>query len=250
MRSTAPVPARFRGRDVRVVARVRVQTTNEARDERVLVHQERRVLRPLMRGIGRVRGARWKPRRAEAAESVRGQDRGRVRELGGEAAGRPVLQMAEPIRHPWAQEIGPPHGAEQHRAPRERRHRQAILLEHVRHMGGCVAGRVPRPQVHRADGDGFPVSDGAPRISDRFACGDNVRGPRGPAQIRPSRDVVVVDVGFEHVAQRAAVLVQHRQHTIDIPLRIHHHRVCSSDDDVAPIAKLGGCDRGDLRTHP
>ena len=87
------------------------------------------------------------------------------------------------------------------------------------------------------------VPDRLPRRYDERRAGDT-------AKLGAAGDIVVVDVRLEDVTERAAVLGEHREHAIDVPLRIDNHRPLPGDDGVAAIAQLRCLDRCDLGRHP
>ncbi len=95
--------------DVRVVAGKRIEPGDEARDEGVLVHEQRRVLGALVGRVRRVRRADGESCAAQTAEPVGGQDRRRVRKFLREPPGGAVLQVAEAVGDPGAEEVGATH---------------------------------------------------------------------------------------------------------------------------------------------
>ena len=112
---------------------------------------------------------------------------------------------------------------------------------------------------HRADLDDVAIFHRNPVEGHRVGRVDVVGRPGGPGQRQPAGHVVVVQMGLEHVGDPHSAGRGQVQHTVDVPLRIHHHGDVPVMREVAPVAQRGRIDRHDLdarscrgthETHP
>ena len=235
--------------DIRVVAGKGIESGDETVDEGILVHEQRRVLGALMARVRRVRRANRESCSAQTAEPVGGKDRRRIRELLRKLPGGAMLQVAQTVGDPRAGEVGATHGPEEHRATCERRDRTAAFLEDVRHVRRCVTGGVAGHEAECPELDLLAIGDGAARVADRLARRDDQRRPGEPAELTRPGDVVVMDMGFDHMAQAGSPVGEQFEHPIEVPLGVHHHCFAAGNDRVASIAQLWGLDGEDLRGH-
>jgi hypothetical protein len=68
---------------------------------------------------------------------------------------------------------------------------------------------------------------------------DEVRRAGGRRQGGTAGDVVVVNVGLEHVGEPDPVLVEQREDPVDVALRVHHQGDLAVVDQVAAVAQAG-----------
>jgi hypothetical protein len=73
--------------------------------------------------------------------------------------------------------------------------------------------------------------------------------PGRTGQLQPAADVVVVDVGLQHVGDPKALGAHDVEHPIDIALRVDRERGRAVVDQVAVIAQAGRVNDNDLRGH-
>ena len=72
-------------------------------------------------------------------------------------------------------------------------------------------------------------------------------GRAGLARERESPgDVIVVDMGFEHVRHRNPAPGGHLKHPVNVTLRVHHYRSGAIGGQVGPVTQRGRVDRHDL----
>ena len=106
-------------------------------------------------------------------------------------------------------------------------------------------GRQRREPHPGADRDGLAVTDrGA--VERHLVLGvDVVRRAGALGQGEAAGDVVVVDVGLEHVGEPHLVFIQDVQDAVDVALRVDHKGDLAVVDHVAAVAEGGRLDRDD-----
>ena len=95
-------------------------------------------------------------------------------------------------------------------------------MQHVADVVVGVAGGVQHRKMHRPGVDGVAVGDGAPLVVDVVASGHDVLGAGGARQFQTAGDVVVVDVGFQHVGDPHAAVGGEVEYPVDVALRVDH----------------------------
>jgi hypothetical protein len=99
-----------------------------------------------------------------------------------------------------------------------------------------------RRQTDRSGDDLVAVTEGQSLESDVLAGGDPVFGPGRAGEFEPAADVVVVDVGFEHVGDPHVAFRSSVQDAIDVALRVDDDRDAVPGDEVAAVTQPGGLD--------
>ncbi len=103
-------------------------------------------------------------------------------------------------------------------------------------------GGVHHLHVDRPGLDEVAVDHSAALVSEIVAGGNDVLGIDGAGEFEATGDVVVVDVGLEHVGDPHAVFGSELQDAVDVALRVDHHAHVTGADQIAAIAQTGGFD--------
>ena len=113
-------------------------------------------------------------------------------------------------------------------------------------MNVCPGVAMTLTRIDCPTGDHVAVGDRVPVERHRVG-GVHVVGRAGRAgQGQAAGDVVVVDVGLEHVGHRDPAAGGQREHPVDVALRVHHERDRAVGDQVAPVAQRRRLDRHDV----
>ena len=117
-----------------------------------------------------------------------------------------------------------------------------VVAQHVADVVVGVARGVQDLEVNRPGVDDVAVGDRASVVVDVIACRHCVVGADGAGQFEPSGDVVVVQVGFQHVGDADLALLREVEYAVDVALRIDHDRDAVVGDQVAAVTESGGFD--------
>ena len=232
-----------------VVGRVVVQAGQHPRHVRVGVERERGVVAPLLADRGAVRAGRGGAGRAEAAEPVGGIDHGLGGQFRRQSPERPALRRRENGRVLGAEQVGPPGRPVQQRAAGEHRDHLARgrVLKRVSQMCERVPGGGEHPDPHRPpDRHHVAVDDRGPVERHRVGCVHVIGRAGGAGQGQAAGDVVVVDVGLEHVGHRDPAVGGQGEYPVDVALRVDHERGRAVGDQIAPVAQRRRLDRHDV----
>ncbi len=236
-RRAAPVERTHVG----VVGGVRVQAGQQRVHVLLLAESQRRIDPLLLAHRGVVTAGRG--RRAEAAESVRGEHAGLGRQFAGESADRVVLRVGELVGVVGTHQVGSAGRAVEHRSAGEYRGGAAGgIAQDVADVMVGVAGRVQHQQPHLTCFEHVAVADGVVVEIGVTAFRKHVRRLRRPAELQAPGDVVVVDVGLQDVGHPYAALLDQAQDPVDVSLRVHDHGNRAVGGQVAPVAETGSLD--------
>ena len=186
--------------------------------------------------------------RAEAAEPVRRVDGHLIRQLRGQPADRAVLGPGQLVGLVRADQIGAADGAVQHGTAGEDRDRvPAVLAQDVREVTGRVPGGVHDGHGQGPGDDLVVIANGQAVEADLLGRRDDVRCPGLAGQRETAGDVVVMDVGLQHVRDPHPTGLRGGQNPADVTLRVDHDSLGPVVDQVAAIAQGGRLDGHDLR---
>ena len=185
---------------------------------------------------------------AEAAEPVGREHLGGIRQLGGQPVRGGVLGVDQVMGVLVPEQIGSTGRAVEQGSAGEHRHRLTAGGQGVGEVAERVPGCGQGPHHHRrAHGHVLIVGDRGPVVGDLVGGVDEVRGAGALGQGQAAGDVVVVDVGLEHVADPHAFGGGQVEDAVDVALRVDHERHLPVVDEVAAVAQGRGLDRDDRR---
>ena len=188
---------------------------------------------------------------AEAAEAVGRVHRRIVGQYRREAMRGCVLRPGQLAGMRCAEQVWSPGRAIQQRAAGEDAGRPISGRYHVGQVGVSVAGGSQYLHFHqRADFDHVAIADSSAVEGDGVSAVHVVPRAGGSRQRQSSRDVVVVQVGLEHVPDLHAEPARQGQNTVDVALRVHDDRSASVMREIAAIAERGCLHRDDLHAGP
>ena len=121
-----------------------------------------------------------------------------------------------------------------------------VRAQDVGQVAGSVARRGHGGQREAAGAEPVPVAGGHPAEAHILGRRHDVVRARAAGQSEPAGDVVVVDVGLEHVGDADGGGLGDGENPVDVPLRVDDGGVLAVVDQVAAVAEPGGLDRNDV----
>jgi hypothetical protein len=160
----------------------------------------------------------------------------------------PTLRLRARVRRAGAEQVRPTGGAVKQGATREHGHRRAVYLEHVRQVSEGVTRGVQHPDPHpRTCLQHVPVPRPDALVADLIVGGDHVRRTGLSGKEVATGDVVIVDMGLDHVGDPQSVFGDDGQYPVDVALRVDDHGVVPIVGDIAAVAQRGCVERDDLQ---
>lgn len=234
-------------RHVCVVGGVGAEAGEELADVGLFVLDEHRI--GLLLLADRRRCCLGLGRGAERSEAVGREHFCCVGQQCGEFVGRGVLGVDQVVGVAGTEQVGAACGAVQQGSAGEDGH-----LRVAGRVGECV-GQVGEGVSRCGDrGDSHPWTDlDDLSVPDRRALEghavlgvDQVVRTGTPGQCQAPGDIVVVDVGLEHMGQSQAVPFEQRDHPVDVALGVHDEGLFAVVHEIAAVAQCR-CLEGDHR---
>ena len=176
-----------------------------------------------------------------------GKTAGLLRQLASQPGRGVPLVPGQPVGELEAQQVGTTGGAVEQRPAGEDAGRSAVQVgDGEAEVGERVAGGVDDPHSHLAGLDHVPVAHRHPLVGDRVVGVDAVLRADLLSEAEAPGDVVVVDVGLEHVRDAQPTRLGDGQHSVDVALRVDHHGDRSVVSDIRTVTQRRGVQGDDL----
>ena len=163
---------------------------------------------------------------------------------------RQVLEPGELACPVVPEQVGPPCGTHQEAPAGEHRHDLPFHQDDVAHVLRRVAGRMQRPDRHRAAGEILLVE--SRKVVEGYARGRRQHEPgTGTAgEVAPARHVVVVDMGLEDMGEMDARIEDGSLEPLHVPLRVDDHSAAVVGQQVGTVPQSVGPKRRDPHIPP